>query len=155
MFRRMGFAPADADDLAQETFVRAFKGLATFDASRGSLRPWLGAIARNTARRAWQRRNDPQSFDPELADAMFPSEAVDPGDESAAREEHEAVGACVKELPADLGRLVRLRYVEGRATRSIAEITRTPESTVRLRLDEAARLIETCLRRKGVVGDGR
>jgi RNA polymerase sigma-70 factor (ECF subfamily) len=41
--------PADADDVAQETFIRAYRALNRFDATR-ALRPWLFSIATNTAR---------------------------------------------------------------------------------------------------------
>jgi len=41
--------PADADDVAQETFIRAYQALNRFDLTR-SLRPWLFSIAANTAR---------------------------------------------------------------------------------------------------------
>lgn len=41
--------PADADDVAQETFIRAYRALDRFDVTR-SLRPWLFTIAANTAR---------------------------------------------------------------------------------------------------------
>ena len=46
-FLRCGFGAADADDLTQETFVLAFRGLSMFDPARGEFRPWVGAIARN------------------------------------------------------------------------------------------------------------
>jgi len=151
-FLRSGFGRADADDLAQEVFVRAFKSLGTFDAARGTLGPWLGAIARNVARRVWQRRSQPQSFDPALADAMFTS-AGNPGDESALREQCRAVTQCVGWLPPGLAYMVRLRYVEGRTTRGIAEATGIPESTVRLRLKEALTLLQQCLQGKGIIGE--
>lgn len=48
-FARFGFAPAAREDLAQETFLRAFRALASFDATRGSLAAWLFTIARNLA----------------------------------------------------------------------------------------------------------
>jgi RNA polymerase sigma-70 factor (ECF subfamily) len=50
--------PAEAEDIAQETFLRAFRSFHRFDVSR-PLRPWLLRIARNLARnrwRSWSRR---------------------------------------------------------------------------------------------------
>ena len=67
-----------------------------------------------------------------------------------AREELAALRLCVDALPPDLARLVSLRYVEGLATRAIAETERMPEATVRLRLDEARAALERCLKSKGV-----
>src|SRR5689334_12637136 len=48
-FARFRFAPAAREDLAQETFLRAFRSLSSFDPARGSLAAWLFAIARNLA----------------------------------------------------------------------------------------------------------
>jgi RNA polymerase sigma-70 factor (ECF subfamily) len=48
-FARFGFASAAREDLAQETFLRAFRALSSFDPTRGSLAGWLFTIARNLA----------------------------------------------------------------------------------------------------------
>jgi RNA polymerase sigma-70 factor (ECF subfamily) len=148
--RRSGFGPADADDLGQEVFVRVLRSLETFDPARGSLAQWLGAIARNVARRHWQRRRDAQNFDPELAEEMFPSDDR-PGDAPEAREQLELVRQCVAALPPGLARVVRLRYVEGRTTRGVALAMTMPEATVRARLKEALSLLEQGLKARGVV----
>lgn len=147
---RSGFALADAEDLAQETFARAFSALATFDARRGTLRGWLSAIARNVARKHWARRKDPDHFDPELAEETLAA-PDNPGRTAEDREEVEAVRDCVEALPAELARIVRLRYVEGRTTRGAAAAASVPEATVRLRLGQARELLEKCLREKGLM----
>lgn len=147
-FLRCGFQPTDAEDLMQESFVRAFKSLDTFDAGKGALTTWLGAIARNVARKQWAKRALPDSFDPELAEQMFATRD-NPGDHAAGREELQAVSDCIALLPVELGRLVRLRYVEGRTTRGVGEVIEMPESTVRGRLDEARSKLRWCMKQKG------
>lgn len=147
---RSGFAHSDAEDLTQETFTRAFAALDTFDARRGTLRGWLAAIARNVARKHWGRRKDPESFDPQLADEVFAA-ADNPGQRAEAREQTRAVRECVENLPGELARIVRLRYVDGRTTRGVAEAADIPEATVRLRLGQARELLAKCLREKGLV----
>jgi len=149
-FRRSGFSWADAEDLAQEAFLRAFRSLEGFDASRGSFRGWLGAIAKNVARRRWGRRSQGDSFDPELAEEMFAAPA-NPHDTPEAREEIEAVRSCVDALPPELARVIRLRYVAARTTRGVAEATGLPEATVRLRLTEAVGMLERAMREKGFI----
>lgn len=149
-FARSGFGPADVDDLVQRTFVRAYASLRTFDASRGTFGPWLGAIARNVARKRWRRRREPNLFDPELAEAVLPG-PEDPGAVVEARETLVAVRGCVEELPPDLARMVRLRYVEGRTTRGIAAVEGMAEATVRARLEEARDLVARCLKAKGIL----
>ncbi len=149
-FGRSGFGAADVDDLVQRTFVRAYRSLRTFDASRGTFGVWLAAIARNVARKRWRRRREPEHFDPELAEAVLPS-PDDPGAVAADREAVAAVRACVEALPPDLARIVRLRYVEGRTTRGIAAAEGMAEATVRARLGEARDLVARCLKAKGVL----
>jgi RNA polymerase sigma-70 factor (ECF subfamily) len=148
--RRRGFAAADADDLAQEVFVRVLKSLHTFDARRGAFVPWLAAIARNVARKSWGRRPSPDHLDPEMAEAVFA--AAENADKPETREEIEVLRDCISALPPDLAKIVRLRYVEGMTTRSIATAENLPEATVRLRLDEAKAALERCLKSKGVWG---
>ena len=149
-FRRCGFDLARCDDLTQETFLRAFKSLASFDAQRGRVRYWLGAIARNIARKYWAKPSGPVDFDPQLADEMFtaPAEALE---SAQVREEIVAVADCVSGLPEDLAKIVRLRYMAAGTTRGIAMAIDVPESTVRLRLKEALGLLESCLKSKGVL----
>jgi len=149
-FLRSGFGQADADDLAQESFARAFRSLATFDPQKGPFGGWLSAIARNVARRYWSERKEADHFDAELADDVLGVEA-NPGMEAAAREEVEALRQCIAALPGELSRLVRLRYVDGRTTRGVAAAAEMPEATVRLRLGEAHEQLLRCLKGKGVL----
>jgi len=153
-FRRSGFDSSPAADLTQETFVRVFGSLGGYDQARGAFRAWLSAIARNVARNVarkyWRRRATVNTFDPELADAMFaiPAEASHSPEQ---REEMSAVADCVSCLDEQLGELICLRYVRGMTTRGIAAEAGMPESTVRSRLGEALDCIERCLQGKGIV----
>jgi RNA polymerase sigma-70 factor (ECF subfamily) len=145
---RSGFDAPDADDLVQEVFVRVFRSLGTFDGQRGSFRAWLGAIARNVARKHWSRRPHWHLYSPELAEEVFAA-ADNPGAGPAAREEFRAVRACVEALPPEMANVIRLRYEDGRTTRGIAAATGMPESTVRSRLAEARAAVARCLKAKG------
>jgi len=149
-FHRTGFDSSLAADLTQETFVRVFSSLGGYDQARGAFRAWLSAIARNVARKYWRRRTVTNTFDPELADAMFavPAEASSTPEQ---REEMFAVADCVARLDEQLGELIRLRYVRGMTTRGIASEAGMPESTVRSRLGEALDCIARCLQGKGIV----
>ena len=149
-FSRSGFDTPDAADLTQETFVRVFKSLRTFDPQRGSFGVWVSMIACNVARRHWSRRREGEHFDPALADEMFAA-APNPHESPEAREEIEAVRDCVERLPRELGEIVRLRYIEARTTRGIAAAVGVPESTVRARLDQARQKVAQCLKAKGIL----
>jgi len=148
-FLRQGFTGPDADDLTQQVFVRVFKSFRTFDRSRGTFSQWLGAIARNVARKHFRRRTQPQSFDPELAEEMFAA-MENPTGRVELREEIDALSQCIEALPAELARVIHLRYVQARTTRGIAALLGMPEATVRLRLKEAAGLLQGCLKAKGI-----
>ena len=130
--------------------MRAFKSLGGFDVARGCLRTWLGAIARNVARKCWARPSGPVDFDPALAEEMFAAPA-DVLESPEVREQVDAVRDCVSALPDELAQIVRLRYVAAGTTRGIAAATGMPEATVRLRLGEALGLLERCLKSKGVL----
>ncbi len=149
-FLRCGFPEAFADDLTQDVFVRVLKSLHTFNPARGTFRQWLAAVTRNVARRRWERRADPESFDPELAEETLAT-YDNPGAASEEGERMNALGECVRALPPDLARLVRLRYVEGRTTRGIAAAVRMAEATVRLRLAEATDMLRRCMKSKGLI----
>ena len=147
-FLRSGFGQVDAQDLTQETFLRVYKSLDTYDGQRGSFRLWLAAIARNVARRQWSRRNGPENFDPELAEDIFTS-GIGVVDQAQANEEIRGVQDCVAALPSELQQIIRLLYVEGRTIRGIAAVMSMPESTVRLRLTGAHGRLQRCLKAKG------
>ncbi len=149
-FLRSGFGQADADDLLQETFLRAYRALGGFDPQRGAFGAWAGTIARNLARKRWARRRDPEHFDADLAEQTLHAPA-NPGESPEAREESEALGECLSRLDEPLGRIIRLRYVSAMTTRGIAAETGLAEATVRLRLREAQDRLEACLRRKGIL----
>ena len=146
--RRSGFSAADSDDLTQRVFLSVCKSLKTFDPSRGAFAGWLGAVARNIVRRQWQRRAQPESYDPEIAEDVFvayenPRETVD------GREEIDTLRQCIEGLPEELALVVQMRYTAALTTRGIADVIGMSEATVRLRIKEAKGLLERCLKDKG------
>lgn len=149
-FLRSGFSQNDADDLTQDAFLQAFRALRTFDAARGRFGVWIAKIARNVARKEFRRRPALPHFDPVLADAILAASG-NPGDPPELREEIDALAGCVDALEPEFADVIRLRYVEARTTRGIAELIGLSESSVRLRLTNAARLLELCLKKKGVM----
>ena len=152
-FVRCGFGPVEAEDLTQETFIRAFKSLEGFDAQKGYFQQWLGAIARNVARRKWEGRRGgaDANYDAQVASSSLAGdEAADPARRAEDREAMEALEACIAGLSDADRQIVRLRYVEAMSTRGIAQTCGIPESTVRLRLDEARRQLAKCMKGRGV-----
>lgn len=128
--------PADADDAAQETFVRLFRSLSTYDASR-PFAPWLRKIAWNTSLSV--RRDAgagalrvPENGAPEAADP-----SPDPVAAAERKQETERVAGAMAELAPELRTVLVLRAVEGLSYAEIAEATGVPAGTVMSRLSRA------------------
>src|SRR5882724_3443943 len=111
------------DDLAQETFIAAYRNLATYR-QEASLRVWLLGIARKMVLRYLEdlRRRGTARVEPELASWLLQVADRDsvPGRHD---QELEALEACLRRLPAHSGRLVEDFYYNRRSADSIASAT--------------------------------
>jgi RNA polymerase sigma-70 factor (ECF subfamily) len=119
-----------ADDLTQETYLRAFGSLHRFE-GRSSLRTWLLAVARRVcadAVRARRRRPSLVRMDP--ADGE-PVTAADPVGE------HAAVGDLLTRLDADRREAFVLTQVVGLSYAEAAEVAGCPVGTIRSRVARA------------------
>ncbi len=121
-----------ADDLVQETFVRAFRALSGLrDGAR--LRPWLYSIATNVCRDAGAQTAKARRLEQALALEWAPS----PEDEPSAREQRiRKVAELLDEIEdPKLRSIVRLRYREPEhTTREIAQKLNLPHGTVTVTL---------------------
>lgn len=137
---------ADADELAQETFVRLYRHRATFS-SGARFSPFLYAIASNLARNRlrWRsvRKLVPfQSSSPECAPLEFIDESAATGQASAeARERIGAVRDAIQELPPDLRTVVVMFEYEGLPQRDIASALGCSPKAVETRLYRARGLL--------------
>lgn len=144
----------DAEDITQETFLKAFRGLASYDKTR-SLRNWLYAIAANVCR-DWARRRGsrPESVPLLESDAAtsLAAGSPQPQDVVAEREMHEAIQAAIMELQPDYRLPVVLFYMRGVPQAEIADIMGLPLSVVKNRLFRARRRLRAVL--GDVLGEG-
>ena len=131
------------EDIAQETFIRAYRALAQF---RGEAQfyTWLYRIAVNTAKKALgDLKRDPlvsQSAlrgadDDELTTAETPETVL------AAKEIAATVNAAMEALPEELRQAVTLREIEGLSYEEIAQVMNCPIGTVRSRIFRAREAI--------------
>jgi RNA polymerase sigma-70 factor (ECF subfamily) len=135
------------EDIAQETFIRAYRALAQF---RGEAQfyTWLYRIAVNTAKKALvdMKRNplvsesalrlsddedETSGVENELTSAETPETVL------AAKEIAAAVNAAMEALPEELRQAVTLREIEGLSYEEIAEVMNCPIGTVRSRIFRA------------------
>jgi len=144
----------DAQDVAQEASLRAFRFFGSF---RGeNPRAWLLSIVRNTFY-TWLRKNRPQE---KLVD--IDDETLDIEDTSANAEttnprfgDAEAVRGAIAELPVEFREIVILREMEGFSYKEIADVAEVPIGTVMSRLARARKLLQKILTAKFNLGDQR
>ena len=139
-----------AEDVAQEAFVRAWRGLGRFR-GESSFRTWLYRIATNVARTHRERRGRQseivgRSLDDETgAPAAGEVPSAEAGVE-ASLATREAIDRALAELPEELRLAVVLRDVEGLDYKEIAGVTGAPIGTVESRIFRARRRLRTLLR---------
>lgn len=144
--------PDEAEDVVQETFVRAYERLGDFDPEY-RFYTWVYRIARNRCLNILRRRRVwglVTLSDPERAPAL---PAAERSDRSA--EDHELARALVEcrgTLPADQREVFDLRHADGLSYREIAAAVGAPEGTVMSRLARARERMRACLQAKGVTG---
>jgi RNA polymerase sigma-70 factor, ECF subfamily len=130
--RRMMGGHADADDVMQEAFLRAFRGLKGFD-GRADFFTWLYRIVINVALnqlRAGGRR----PVEVELA-------SPDPTARLEARERAERTRAAVLALPGAIRAALVLHVIEGLPQAEVAHILECAEGTVAWRVNQARKLL--------------
>ncbi len=138
--------PQDAEDLAQETFLSAFRAIKRFT-NTSKFSTWLYAIAANAARSrarhlAVVRRAGERSLDEPSADGGAPQEFASPRapEPRATLERHEACRRAQEALNAlepELREAIVLREIEGLDYRAIGEILKIPLGTVKTRIHRA------------------
>jgi RNA polymerase sigma factor (sigma-70 family) len=126
----------EAEEAAQEAFLRAFRHAEAYDPRRGAVATWLLAIARNVAiDRARLRRPEPVDPVQLLVDAVDP--ASSPEERRIAGEQAERLRAALATLPEEQRRALLLAAFLGRTAREIGALDGTPIGTVKTRIRTA------------------
>ena len=145
--------PADAEDLVQDTLLRAYRGLGGFNGAHP--RAWLLTIMRNTEINRNRRRRPSLLFDPESSDAVVDSgTAGQPEEEFVGGEFERAVRDAMVALPEHYSRVVALVDIDGLSYGEAAELLGIPLGTVMSRLHRARTRIRKQLAADGVAPPG-
>jgi RNA polymerase sigma-70 factor (ECF subfamily) len=138
--------PEEARDLAQETFLQAFRHLASFRGD-ADLRTWLYRIAVNQARNRWRwwkrRRRDrtvsldapaSEEYDAPLSAGLAGDASADPERQTLARERERALHAALRTLSRPYREVIVLRDIEGLSYEEVALALDLNVGTVKSRL---------------------
>jgi RNA polymerase sigma-70 factor (ECF subfamily) len=145
--RRLTGAHQSADDLAQETFIKAYFALARFDA-QWPLYPWLRRIALNTGLNYLKARKRERPLEEGTIGArrMPTSPPADRPDERLERAELEArFNRAVDSLPSDQKSVFVLRFHESMSYEEISRTLDLPIGTVMSRLNRARQKLKSLL----------
>ena len=154
--------PAEAEDIAQEAFIKAYRALPQFRGD-SAFYTWLYRIAINTAKNAvvsrdrspvdydLDRSSIDESYDMQgrLKDSETPEGLV------LTDEIRQTVNAAIEQLPEDLRTAIVLRELEGLSYEQIASTMGCPVGTVRSRIFRAREAIDHRLREVFEGGLGR
>jgi RNA polymerase sigma-70 factor (ECF subfamily) len=147
--------PAEAEDLVQDAYVRAYRFWHTFKAGT-SIKAWLFTILRNTfinryhrANRRRASRNDLESqltsLGPEAAVAHPTSKVPGPEAAISQRITRDRIMAALETIPEDYRTAVMLADLEGLAYKEIADVMDCPIGTVMSRIYRGRRLLHKLL----------
>ena len=138
-----------AEDVAQETFVRAWRHAAAYDARRARVATWLLAIARNVAIDVIRlKRADP--VDPSTI-AALPLVAVEEGPDERAMDIYDVgrLATVMRELPEEQRRALLLASFRGLTAQEISEAEGIPLGTAKTRIRTAMLKVRAALEVSG------
>ena len=142
----------DAEDLAQETFLKAYRNFARFDVTRPFL-PWLFTIARRTALNHLRAVRPTEELSEEVVAGESSSGVPDGAGATealAARDDSDRLWHLARRLKPNQYQALWLRYGEGLELTEVASVMRTNALYVRVLLHRARRALLTHARRAGM-----
>lgn len=134
-----------AEDVVQETLLRAWRHRHALDESRGPLRPWLFTVAHHVAIDAYRAR---AARPAEVGDAVL--EAVPSADDIDARLDRLLIADALTALSAEHRSVLIETYYRGRSVAEAAEALGVPPGTVKSRTFYALRALKLALAERGV-----
>jgi len=146
--RRMTADPAAAEDLVQETYVRAWRG---FEAQgRGDMRSWLVAICLNVGRSELRRTMRLPRVVAAVDQVAEPSASADVAGDAVVNVQREAVARALAALPEPQRRAIVLVDIGGLTAREAAEVESVPRGTILARVHRGRRQLAALVEREGL-----
>jgi RNA polymerase sigma-70 factor (ECF subfamily) len=138
---RLGVAPAQAEDLAQDALLNVWRKAHLFDPAKASASTWLFTIARNLRIDAIRREKRPE-LDPE---DFKPEAEPDAGDAMALADDEVRLRAAMKHLPPDQIAVIEASFFADKPHSQIAAELDIPLGTVKSRLRLAMARLRSAL----------
>jgi RNA polymerase sigma-70 factor, ECF subfamily len=129
----------DAEDVAQEVFIKVFQTLKSYDAAQGSFSTWLNRVTRNHLvdhyRRTRKDRATASLEDEMPAAEQKSSPLLEPSRQVESRERREILQLALDKLSPDLREAVILRDLQDLDYEEIAQVLGVPQGTVKSRIN--------------------
>jgi RNA polymerase sigma-70 factor (ECF subfamily) len=138
---------AEAEDLVQETYVKALRGFASFQLGT-NFRAWMYRILRNSFLSSRAGLKNTVVLDEEEQENVLPAEKTTPESILLAHANREMVQQALSELPVHFREILLLCEAEEMSYQEIAETLAIPAGTVMSRLSRARKALRELLRGK-------
>ncbi|MGP3979781.1 RNA polymerase sigma factor [Streptomyces sp. KR80] len=136
--------PQLAEDIAQQTFERAWRHAQMYDPRRGSVKTWLAAIAHHLAIDAVRARR-PTPVAPEDLEALLDIVTETPEQRALADESAARIRTALSALPRDQARALAMAGLYGMTAQQVADAERIPLGTAKTRIRTAMGKLRTAL----------
>jgi RNA polymerase sigma-70 factor (ECF subfamily) len=150
---------AEAEDVAQETFIRAYRALSRFD-GRSEPYTWFYRITINLSlnriRSRKSSRTTHDTDDPRLDGVLVDKrpDTADPAGNAQRRELYDTLTIAIDQLSDSLRTTLILVCIDGRSHEDVAQILGAPEGTIAWRIHEARRKLKEYLQARGFDPEG-
>lgn len=144
--------PTTAEDVAQQTFERAWRHAQVYDTRRGSVRAWLSTIAHNLAVDVLRARTS-APVDPQDLPALLTAMTDTPERFAVAHDNAAGLRRALAALPAGQARAVAMAGIYGMTARQIAEAEGIPLGTAKTRIRDGMEKLRSAYLREDVGDD--
>jgi RNA polymerase sigma-70 factor (ECF subfamily) len=138
----------DAEDLAQEAFIKIWKGLPSYDPNRGDLRAWIASLTRNLRIDRFRRSKGERTTDSMEeggADQQLMDLRQSPHDSMLSIETREIIARKIEEISPAMRDVVKLHLLHELDKREIACHLHIPEGTVKSRVSRGVAQLASLL----------
>lgn len=139
-YRFVGNRP-EAEDLAQDTFIKAYKKFNTLK-EPDKLKSWLFQIARNTVIDFFRKnKNKPFAMDSAILENIADTASIDYQGRIAQMEVSKELEHCIAQLVKEDRAIIKLLYYEGFSYKEIGELLHMNQNTLKSRLHRARKIL--------------